>query len=131
MGKSTVSVRKLQQNLKRVMARVERGEVVEVTRRVGRWHASGPYGQEDHIQPGLTLMHERGLCSGIGSLHRAALRPSSRIAASGEDLRRFVAAAHVVDCTTFVSADNRQLAVAKSSGLTAVDIKRRIRRQKS
>jgi prevent-host-death family protein len=29
----TVSVRELQQNLKRVMARVERGEVVEVTRR--------------------------------------------------------------------------------------------------
>jgi prevent-host-death family protein len=33
MGKSSVSVRELQQNLKRVMARVERGEVVEVTRR--------------------------------------------------------------------------------------------------
>ena len=29
----TVSVRELQQNLKRVMARVERGEVIEVTRR--------------------------------------------------------------------------------------------------
>lgn len=29
----TVSVRELQQNLKRVMARVERGETVEVTRR--------------------------------------------------------------------------------------------------
>lgn len=42
-----------------------------------------------------------------------------------------VAAAHVVLCTTFVSADNRQLTVAKASGLTAVDIKRRIRRQKS
>jgi prevent-host-death family protein len=33
MAKSTVSVRELQQNLKRVMARVERGETVEVTRR--------------------------------------------------------------------------------------------------
>ena len=32
MGK-TVSVRELQQNLKRVMTRVERGEIVEVTRR--------------------------------------------------------------------------------------------------
>jgi prevent-host-death family protein len=29
----SVSIRELQQNLKRVMARVERGEVVEVTRR--------------------------------------------------------------------------------------------------
>ncbi|HEX9768545.1 MAG TPA: type II toxin-antitoxin system prevent-host-death family antitoxin [Kiloniellales bacterium] len=33
MGKASVSIRELQQNLKRVMARVERGEVVEVTRR--------------------------------------------------------------------------------------------------
>jgi prevent-host-death family protein len=33
MGQSTVTVRELQQNLKRVMARVERGETVEVTRR--------------------------------------------------------------------------------------------------
>lgn len=33
MAKSSVSVRELQQNLKRVMARVERGETVEVTRR--------------------------------------------------------------------------------------------------
>jgi prevent-host-death family protein len=33
MSKPSVSVRELQQNLKRVMARVERGETVEVTRR--------------------------------------------------------------------------------------------------
>jgi prevent-host-death family protein len=33
MAKASVSIRELQQNLKRVMARVERGEVVEVTRR--------------------------------------------------------------------------------------------------
>jgi prevent-host-death family protein len=33
MGKASVSVRELQQNLKRVMARVEQGETVEVTRR--------------------------------------------------------------------------------------------------
>ena len=32
MGKATVSVRELQQNLKAVMGRVERGETVEVTR---------------------------------------------------------------------------------------------------
>lgn len=42
-----------------------------------------------------------------------------------------VAAAHVALCTTFVSADDRQLAVAKASGLAVVDIKRRIRRRKS
>ena len=33
MAKSSVSIRELQQNLKRVVARVERGETVEVTRR--------------------------------------------------------------------------------------------------
>lgn len=33
MGHRSVSVRELQQNLKRVMARVERGETIEVTRR--------------------------------------------------------------------------------------------------
>jgi predicted nucleic acid-binding protein len=42
-----------------------------------------------------------------------------------------VAAAHVLMCTTFVSADERQLAVAKATGLKIVDIKRRARGQKS
>ncbi len=35
-----------------------------------------------------------------------------------------VAAASIVRCSTFVSADDRQLAVAKASGLTTIDIKR-------
>ncbi len=35
-----------------------------------------------------------------------------------------VAAAHTLQCTRFVSADDRQLAVAKASGLAVVDIKR-------
>ena len=33
MGQNTISVRELQQNLKRVLARVERGQDIEVTRR--------------------------------------------------------------------------------------------------
>jgi predicted nucleic acid-binding protein len=41
-----------------------------------------------------------------------------------------VAAAHEVTCTTFVSADDRQLAVAKASGLKTVDIKRGARHPK-
>lgn len=41
-----------------------------------------------------------------------------------------VAAAHQALCTTFVSADDRQLAVARASGLSVVDIKRQIRRQR-
>jgi hypothetical protein len=41
-----------------------------------------------------------------------------------------VAAAHASGCTRFVSADERQLAVAKASGLRAVDIKRAHRRRK-
>lgn len=41
-----------------------------------------------------------------------------------------VAAAHVAACAKFVSADDRQLAVAKASGLEIVDIKPRRRRKK-
>jgi len=33
MAKTTISIRELQQNLKRVIARVERGQIIEVTRR--------------------------------------------------------------------------------------------------
>jgi prevent-host-death family protein len=33
MERVTISIRELQQNLKRVLARVERGQVIEVTRR--------------------------------------------------------------------------------------------------
>lgn len=39
-----------------------------------------------------------------------------------------VAAAQVAMCTAFVSADDRQLAVARALGLAALDIKRRVRR---
>lgn len=42
-----------------------------------------------------------------------------------------VAAAHAALCATFISADDRQLAVAKATGLEAVDIKRRVRRPTS
>ena len=42
-----------------------------------------------------------------------------------------VAAAHLTSCTRFVSGDDRQLAVAKASGLKVVDIKRRVRRSAS
>jgi predicted nucleic acid-binding protein len=41
-----------------------------------------------------------------------------------------VAAANVALCTRFVSADDRQLAVAKASGLATVDIKRRLREKR-
>ena len=40
-----------------------------------------------------------------------------------------VAVAHVASCTRFVSGDDRQLAVAKASGLRVVDIKRAIGRR--
>lgn len=38
-----------------------------------------------------------------------------------------VTAAHVASCTRFVSSDDRQLAVAKATGLTVIDIKHRVR----
>ena len=42
-----------------------------------------------------------------------------------------VAAAHVMMCSMFASTDDRQLAVAKATGLKVVDIKLRTRRRKS
>ena len=42
-----------------------------------------------------------------------------------------VAAARAAGCSRFVSADDRQLKLAKASGLTPVDIKRRVGRRKS
>ena len=39
-----------------------------------------------------------------------------------------VAAAHAATCTVFVSADDRQLAVARASGFRTVDIRKRVRR---
>jgi hypothetical protein len=39
-----------------------------------------------------------------------------------------VAAAHALSCTKFVSGDDRQLAVAKTSGLKVLDVKGRSRR---
>ena len=41
-----------------------------------------------------------------------------------------VAAARVATCTTFISADDRQLTVAKATGLAVIDIKRRVQRVK-
>lgn len=42
-----------------------------------------------------------------------------------------VAAAHAIMCTTFVSADDRQLRLAKATGLKPLDIKRRVRRRRA
>jgi predicted nucleic acid-binding protein len=42
-----------------------------------------------------------------------------------------VASAHLAGCTRFVSADDRQLRVAKATGLTIVDIRRPPRRRRS
>jgi len=47
MTKATISIRELQQNLKRVIARVEQGQVIEVTRhrrRVARLAPMSPQG---------------------------------------------------------------------------------------
>jgi predicted nucleic acid-binding protein len=41
-----------------------------------------------------------------------------------------VAAAHATNCTRFVSADDRQLVVARATGLSIVDIRRSVRRRK-
>lgn len=60
--------------------------------------------------------------------HELSKLHASKFLARSLDLLH-VAAAHVASCTTFVSADDRQLAVAKASGLKIKDIKRRARRR--
>jgi predicted nucleic acid-binding protein len=42
-----------------------------------------------------------------------------------------VAAAHMLRCNRFASADGRQLDVARASGLQAIDIRKRVRPHKS
>lgn len=143
MARNTVSVRELQQNLKRVMARVEPGQVIEVTRRrrpvvrlapVRETVVPLPWPDLDArartvfgnrvISPSttelVTLFHPgRGV---IQTPHRKHLSRSL-------DLLH-IAAAHALACTTFVSGDDRQLAVAKASGLKTIDIKRRAGRRR-
>lgn len=51
MKKGTVSVRELQQNLKRVLARVERGHVIEVTRRGRPVARLGPIASDGPLAP--------------------------------------------------------------------------------
>jgi prevent-host-death family protein len=46
MTRPTVSIRELQQNLKRVLARVERGQVIEVTRRSRTIACLSPAGRD-------------------------------------------------------------------------------------
>lgn len=54
---------------------------------------------------------------------------TSKFLSRGLDLLH-VAAARVATCTSFISADDRQLAVAKATGLVVVDIKRRAQHMK-
>jgi predicted nucleic acid-binding protein len=67
------------------------------------------------------------VCTGATDLSRLY---ATRFLTRSLDLLH-VAAAQVMMCTTFVSADDRQLAVAKAVGLKVLDIKHRIPRKKS
>ena len=49
--KRSVSVRELQQNLKRIMARAERGDVIEVTRRRRPVATLGPTASRHPVSP--------------------------------------------------------------------------------
>jgi hypothetical protein len=70
----------------------------------------------------LALDLERAFAN-AGELSR---RYSAKFLARSLDLLH-VASAHLALCKRFVSADDRQLRVAKATGLMVVDIKRRVR----
>jgi predicted nucleic acid-binding protein len=73
----------------------------------------------------LALDLER-IFADAGELSR---RYSAKFLARSLDLLH-VASAHLALCRRFVSADDRQLRVAKATGLMVVDIKRRVRRRR-
>jgi predicted nucleic acid-binding protein len=73
----------------------------------------------------LALDLER-LFADAGELSR---KYSARFFARSLDLLH-VASAHLALCKTFVSADDRQLRLAKATGLTVVDIRRPVRRRR-
>ena len=51
MAKATISIRELQQNLKGVIARVERGQVIEVTRHRRRVARLAPLSSQGPLSP--------------------------------------------------------------------------------
>jgi predicted nucleic acid-binding protein len=61
--------------------------------------------------------------------HKLSLAHSAKLLTRSLDLLH-VAAARLIGCTTFVSADGRQLALAKTLGLRVIDIARPLRRPK-
>ena len=73
----------------------------------------------------LALDLER-VCADAAELSR---KYSARFFSRSLDLLH-VASAHLALCKTFVSADDRQLRVARATGLTVVDIKRPIRQHR-
>jgi predicted nucleic acid-binding protein len=73
----------------------------------------------------LALDLER-LFADAGELSR---KHSARFFSRSLDLLH-VASAHLALCKTFVSADDRQLRVARATGLTVVDIRRPVRRRR-
>jgi len=81
---------------------------------------------ESHRLPRVFLDLE-SVWTGAGDLSRTY---TSRFLTRSLDLLH-VAAAQVMGCMTFLSADDRQLAVANAVGLKVVDIKHRARRKKA
>ncbi|MGH9409398.1 MAG: type II toxin-antitoxin system VapC family toxin [Vicinamibacterales bacterium] len=88
-------------------------------------------GLYDHLQEDLD--HRRLVATAVdldavfAQATELSTAHAARFLARSLDLLH-VAAAHVSGCTRFVSADDRQIAVAKTTGLTVIDIKRRARR---
>ncbi|MFO7302626.1 MAG: type II toxin-antitoxin system VapC family toxin [Acidobacteriota bacterium] len=82
----------------------------------------------DDLESGRLLAMDLDLERVFAEAAELSRRHTARFLTRSLDLLH-VASAHVALCGTFVSADDRQLAVAKASGLSVVDIKRRPRRR--
>lgn len=84
---------------------------------------------QDDLESGRLLATDLDLEQVFAEAAELSRRHTARFLARGLDLLH-VASAHVALCRTFVSADDRQLAVAKATGLSVVDITRPPRRRR-
>ena len=85
---------------------------------------------EDDLDKGRLVAVTADLDTVVAHAVELSRAHAARFLARSLDLMH-LAAAQVLECRTFVSADDRQLAVARAAGLKPLDIKRPTRRKRA
>jgi predicted nucleic acid-binding protein len=84
---------------------------------------------KDDTQEGRLVVRRLELGQAFSDAYKLSLAHTAKVLTRSLDLLH-VAAAQQIGCTTFVTADRRQLAVAKAVGMRVVDITRPRRQPK-